>query len=99
MVLLHHSAWDGDPNAQLSWYLDSFEGESPLLSPEATHGAFFLLWSANGGQVAAPHWFIALCFLAIARLMFIRRFSVRALLVLMTITAIGFGLIRGRYRF
>jgi hypothetical protein len=91
MMFLHYPPWDGDPNANLRWYLDSFEGESPLLPSGQTNRGFLI---SQGGipQIAMPHWFLASLFAAFAAIVHIQRFTARALLVATTCVAVVFAI-------
>jgi hypothetical protein len=97
-VFLQYSYWDGDPNAHLTWHLDSFEGESPLLSPDQTHWGFYFFGHPSYiMQVSAPYWFLSLSFAALTaalgRIWRLGRFTVRTLLLLMTCVAVVAGLV------
>ena len=87
-----------DENANTDWDFDSFNIDDPL--GPGRNAAFlgpvfaFHIADEDGAYIHVPHWFPALILGSVAFALAKRRhYSVRTLLIVMTLVAIGLGLI------
>jgi hypothetical protein len=101
-LVVQYISFAGSEDANISrWFVDSYSagGEDFFWFPReevdaATYG--FRLWTTGGFFLVVPHWFLLTILAGAGALLQFRqswRFSLRTLLVMMTLVALAFGLI------